>query len=80
MAYNKSVPDRLKSTKDTAYWVEVISTFESMAVTRYISRSTGRHNRSNTVFCLEKTLSVYPPNGFTRAVTTAKNRTNCKIL
>jgi hypothetical protein len=80
MEYNKIVPTKLKSTKHTAYWVEVISTFESMAVRRYISRSTGTHNRSSTVVCLEKTLSMYPPKGFTRAVTTAKNRMYCKIL
>jgi AraC-like DNA-binding protein len=42
---------------------------------RYMSRSTGMHNRSSTVVCLEKTFSMYPPNGFTRAVTTARNKT-----
>jgi hypothetical protein len=78
--YNKSVPATLKSTKEIAYCGAVISTVGSIAVARYISLSMGTQNQSNTVFFPEKTLSMYPPNGFTMTVTIARNRPYWTIL
>jgi hypothetical protein len=40
----------------------------------------GTKNQSSTVFFPEKTLSMYPPNGFTMTVTIARNSPYWTIL